>query len=177
VKKDKKQTEKEDKNFNFDLGQLGLGNLFAGIENLVNLAQKLKEAGGEIKKEGEIDLSHIKEGMSGIFGVSIRTVTGGKPVVEQFGNIKKTPKGPVVEEEREPITDVFNEKTEIRIYAEMPGVNEEDIKIELKGDVLNIYAQNKNRNYRKEILLPEKVKTETFTSNYKNGVLSINIKK
>lgn len=183
MKKEKKQTEKEDKNFNFDLGQLGLGSLFAGIENLVSLAQKLsegsfgKEAGGEIKKEGEIDLSHIKEGMSGIFGVSIRTVTGGKPVVEQFGNIKKTPKGPVVEEEREPITDVFNEKTEIRIYAEMPGVNEEDIKIELKGDVLNIYAQNKNRKYRKEILLPEKVKTETFTSNYKNGVLSINIKK
>lgn len=177
MKKGKKQTEKENKNFNFDLGQLGLGSLFAGIENLVNLAQKLKEAGGEIKKEGEIDLSHIKEGMNGIFGVSIRTVMGSKPIVEQFGNIKKTPKGPVVEEEREPITDVFNEKTEIRIYAEMPGVSKEDIKIELKGDVLNIYAQNKNRKYRKEILLPEKVKTETFTSNYKNGVLSINIKK
>lgn len=177
MKKEKKQTEKEDKNFNFDLGQLGLGSLFAGIENLVNLAQKLKEAGGEIKKEGEIDLSHLKQGMKGVFGFSIKTAVGGKPIVEQFGNIKKTPKGPVVEEEREPITDVFNEKTEIRIYAEMPGVNKEDIKIELKGDVLNIYAQNKNRKYRKEILLPEKVKNETFTSNYKNGVLSINIKK
>lgn len=177
MKKEKKQTEKEDKNFNFDLGQFGLGSLFAGIENLVNLADKLKNAGGEINKEGKIDLSHIKEGMSGIFGVSIRTVMGGKPVVEQFGNIKKTPKGPVVEEEREPITDVFNEKTEIRIYAEMPGVNEEEIKIELKGDVLNIYAQNKSKKYRKEILLPEKVKNDTLTSNYKNGVLSINIKK
>ena len=177
MKEEKKQTEKEEKNLNFDLGQLGLGSLFAGIENLVNLADKLKNAGGEIKKEGEIDLSHLKQGMKGVFGFSIKTMEGGRHVVEPFGNIKKTPKGPKVEEEREPIIDVFNEKTEIHIYAEMPGVNKEDIKIELKGDVLNIYAQNKSRKYRKEILLPEKVKTETFTSNYKNGVLSINIKK
>lgn len=177
MKEEKKQTEKEEKNLNFDLGQLGLGSLFAGIENLVNLADKLKNAGGEIKKEGEIDLSHLKQGMKGVFGFSLKTMEGGRHVVEPFGNIKKTPKGPKVEEEREPIIDVFNEKTEIRIYAEMPGVNKEDIKIELKGDVLNIYAQNKSRKYRKEILLPEKVKTETFTFNYKNGVLSINIKK
>jgi HSP20 family protein len=174
MKKDEKKSDKASKNSNFDLG---LGGLFTGIENLINLAQKLKDAEGEIKKESEIDLSHIKEGMSGILGVSIRTIVGGKPVVEQFGNIKKTPKGPVVEEEREPITDIFNEKNEIRIYAEMPGVNEEDIKIELKNDVLNIYAQTKNRKYRKEILLPEKMKNDTFTSNLKNGILTISIQK
>jgi len=115
--------------------------------------------------------------MKGVFGFSVKTAVGGKPIVEPFGNIKKTPKGPTVEEEREPITDVFDEKEEIKVYAEMPGVNEGDIKLDLKGDILNISAQTSDRKYRKEILLPAKAKAETLTSSYKNGMLEIKIKK
>ena len=169
-------------------GDFGIGGLFKGIEKLVDLAANLsrqsgippeagKEAGGEIKKEGEIDLSHLKEGMKGVFGFSIKTAVGGKPIVEPFGNIKKTPKGPRVEEEREPITDVFDEKDEIRVYAEMPGVSQEDIKLDLKEDILDISVQSGDRKYHKEILLPVKVKAENLTSSYKNGILEVKIKK
>ncbi|MBU4361211.1 Hsp20/alpha crystallin family protein, partial [bacterium] len=133
--------------------------------------------GGEIKKEGEIDLSNLKKGMKGVYGFSIKTMTGGRPVVESFGNIKKTPKGPTVEEEREPITDVFDEKEEVRVYAEIPGVNEEDIKLDLKGDILDILAKSGDRKYHKEILLPAKVKSETLISSYKNGILEVKIRK
>ena len=174
-KKDKQKDEGLD--FDFGIGKISLGGLFNGIEKLVDLAAELKKAGGEIKKEGEIDLSHLKKGMKGIFGFSIKTAVGGKPIVEPFGNIKKTPKGPTVEEEREPITDIFDEKEEIRVYAEMPGVNEGDIKIDLKGDILDIAVQAGNRKYHKEVLLPAKVKAETLTSSYKNGILEISIKK
>ena len=144
---------------------------------MVDLAAELKEAGGEIKKEGEIDLSHLKDGMKGVFGFSIKTMEGGKPIVEPFGNIKKTPQGPKVDEEREPITDVFNEKDEIRVYAEMPGISEEGISLDLKGDILEIKAVGKDRKYHKEVLLPAKVKSETLGSSYKNGILEIKIKK
>jgi HSP20 family protein len=178
----KKKARKEEKreeglDFDFGIGKLSLGGLFKGIEKLVDVAAELKEAGGEIKKEGEIDLSHLKEGMKGVFGFSIKTASGGKPIVEPFGNIKKTPKGPTVEEEREPIIDLFDEKEEIRVYAEMPGVNQEDVKLDLKGDILGISAQTGDRKYHKEILLPAKVKAETITSSYKNGILEISIKK
>ena len=178
----KRKTKREEKkeeglDFDFGIGKLSLGGLFKGIEKLVDVAAELKEAGGEIKKEGEIDLSHLKEGMKGVFGFSIKTAVGGKPIVEPFGNIKKTPKGPTVEEEREPITDVFDEKEEIRVYAEMPGVNQEDVKLDLKGDILDISAQTGDRKYHKEILLTKKVKVETLTSSYKNGILEISIKK
>jgi len=169
-----KEKKKKEEGLDFDFG---IGGLFKGIEKLVDLAANLKEAGGEIKKEGEIDLSHLKEGMKGVFGFSIKTAVGGKPIVEPFGNIKKTPKGPKVEEEREPITDVFDEKEEIRIYAEMPGVNQEDIKLDLKEDILDISVQSGDRKYHKEILLPVKVKIENLTSFYKNGILEIKIKK
>jgi len=155
----------------------GLGGLFKGIEKLIDLAADLKEAGDEIKKEGEIDFSHLKKGMKGVYGFSIKTMTGGRPVVESFGNIKKTPKGPTVEEEREPITDVFDEKEEVRVYAEIPGVNEEDIKLDLKGDILDVLAKSGDRKYHKEILLPAKVKSETLISSYKNGILEVKIRK
>ena len=168
----KKAKKAEGSDFDF-----GIGGLFKGIEKLVDLAANLKEAGGEIKKEGEIDLSHLKEGMKGVFGFSIKTAVGGKPIVEPFGNIKKTPKGPKVEEEREPITDVFDEKDEIRVYAEMPGVSQEDIKLDLKEDILDISVPSGDRKYHKEILLPVKVKAENLTSSYKNGILEIKIKK
>ena len=175
--KKKEKKEDEDLDIDFGIGKLSLGGLFKGIEKLVDLAADLKEAGGEIKKEGEIDLSHLKEGMKGVFGFSIKTAVGGKPIVEPFGNIKKTPKGPTVEEEREPMTDVFDEREEVRVYAEMPGVNEEDIKVVLRGDILDISALSGDRKYHKEVLLPTKVKAETTSSSYKNGILEVRIKK
>jgi HSP20 family protein len=169
-----KGKKKNEEGIGFDFG---IGGLFKGIEKLIDLAADLKDSGGELKKEGEIDLSHLKEGMKGVFGFSIKTAVGGKPIVEPFGNIKKTPKGPTVEEEREPMTDVFDEKEEVRIYAEMPGVNEEDIKFDLKGDILDISARSGERKYHKEVLLPVQVKKEALSYTYKNGVLEVRIKK
>ena len=156
---------------------LSLGGLFKGIENLVNMASKLKDEGKGIWKEGEIDLSHLKEGMKGVFGFSFKTAAGGKPVFEPFGNIKKTAKGPAIEEEREPITDVFDEQNEIKVYAEMPGISRENIKLELKEDILNISAKNGKCKFHKEVMLPAKGNTEGMISNYKNGVLEVTIKK
>lgn len=173
----KEKKEHEGLDIDFGIGKLSLGGLFKGIENLVDLAAKLKETGGEIKKEGEIDLSRLKEGMKGVYGFSIKTAVGGKPVVETFGNIKKTPEGPVVEEEREPLTDVFDEEDEILIISEVPGINGEGITLDLKGDILEIVAVGKNRKYRKEVLLPVQVKKETLSYTYKNGILEIRVKK
>jgi len=153
-----------------------LGGLFKGIEKLVDLAGKLEEKGG-IAKEGEINFDHIKKGMKGVYGFTINTAGGGSPKVETFGNIKKTPEGPKVDEEREPMTDVFDEKDEIVIIAEMPGIEKNDLKLDLKEDILEISAANKNRTYRKELLLPIKVVSENLSHKFKNGILEIRIKK
>ena len=166
--KDKKDTS------DFDL--FGLGGLFKGIEKLVNLAGKLEEEGG-IRKEGELNLDHIKKGMKGVYGFTINTAGGGKPKVETFGNIRKTPEGPKVDEEREPITDIFNEETEIIVIAEMPGIEESDLKIELNEDILEISATGTGRIYRKELLLPVKASKQNLTHKFTNGILEIRIKK
>jgi HSP20 family protein len=170
-----KDTNKENKSeADFDL--FGLGGLFKGIEKLVDLAGKLDEK-GKISKEGEINFDHIKKGMKGVYGFTINTAGGGSPKVETFGNIKKTAEGPKVDEEREPITDVFDEKDEIIIIAEMPGIDENDLKIDLKEDILEIVAVSNSRNYRKELLLPVKVDAQNLSQKFTNGILEIRIKK
>lgn len=168
--------KEKEKQGNADFDLFGLGGLFKGIEKLVDLAGKIEEKGG-ISKEGELNFDHIKKGMKGVYGFTINTAGGSSPKVETFGNIKKTPEGPRVDEEREPITDIFNEENEIMIIAEMPGIEEQEIKIELKEDILEISAVNKNRTYRKELLLPVKVIKSDLQHKFTNGILEIRIKK
>ena len=175
--KKEKEKKKAAGGFDVDFGIGGLGGLFKGVEKLIDLAAGLKDAGGALNKEGEVDLSHLRKGMKAVYGFSVKTMDGGKPVVEQFGNVKKTPKGPKIEEEREPITDLFDEKDEVRICAEMPGLNEGDIKLDLKDDILEITAQTGDRKYCKEVLLPVKAKPENMTFAYRNGILEVKIKK
>ena len=172
MENDKNKGKKDEADFDL----FGLGGLFKGIEKLVELAGKLEEKGG-ISREGEINFDHIKKGMKGVYGFTINTAGGGSPKVETFGNIKKTPEGPKVDEEREPITDIFDEKNEIVVIAEMPGVEQDDIKIDLKEDILEISAVSKSRSYRKEMLLPAKVGKQNLRHKFTNGILEIRIKK
>lgn len=172
MEEDNNKEKKEETSFDI----FGFGGLFKGIEKLVDLAGKLEE-NGALKKEGEINFDHLKKGMKGVYGFTINTAVGGSPKVETFGNIKKTPDGPKVDEEREPITDIFDEKEEIVVIAEMPGIDPSDIKIELKEDMLEISAAGKSRKYRKELLLPVKSSNLNLSHKFTNGILEIRIKK
>ncbi|NQU87466.1 MAG: Hsp20/alpha crystallin family protein [Mariniphaga sp.] len=173
---DEKENKSSGKNQSSDFNLFGLDGLFKGIEKLVDLAGKLEENGG-MSKEGEINFDHIKKGMKGVYGFTVNTATGGSPRVETFGNIKKTPEGPKVNEEREPITDIFDEEKELVIIAEMPGIEENDLNLDLKEDILEISAVSKSRTYRKELLLPIKTSNENLNHKFNNGILEIRIKK
>jgi HSP20 family protein len=167
-----KKEEKEKIEIDFGIGKISFGGLFKGLGNLIDLAAKLSEEG--VEKRGEI--KGLPKGARGVYGLSVRTLAG-KPVIESFGNIRETPKGPVVEEVREPIVDVFDEEDHIVVIAELPGVSEDKIKIEAVGDILNLTASDTDRKYAKEILLPSKVKPQSLKPTYQNGVLEIRLEK
>ncbi len=165
--------EKNDKvEIDFGKGRISFGGLFQGLGNLIELASKLSEEG--VERSGEI--RGLPKRAKGVYGFSIRTMAG-KPVIESFGNIRETAKGPVVEEVREPMVDVFDEENRILVIAELPGVSENEIKIEVAGDILNLAASDGDRKYAKEILLPGKVKPESMKTSYKNGILEITLEK
>jgi HSP20 family protein len=166
------EKEKKDRSeVDFGIGKISFGGLFKEIGNLLESVSKMGEEGFE--RRGEVELP--KRGKV-VYGFSIRTLEG-KPIVETFGNVKETSKGPVVEEVREPMVDIFDEKDHILVIAELPGVSEENIKIEVSQDMLNLTASNKDRKYAKEILLPCKVKREPLKTSYKNGILEVTLGK
>ncbi|ODS34282.1 MAG: heat shock protein [Candidatus Scalindua rubra] len=183
-KNEKPEIEK-DEGFDFGLGKIsiggsgmaGLGGVFEGIGNLLGAISKMQQEGkGIISETGEI--RGLGDKVKGVYGFTVSTLATGEQKVEHFGHvIKKTPKGPVVEELREPIVDVFDEKDHILVVAELPGIKEEDIKTDIKGNVLNISSEKGERKYKKEVLLPSKVKAEPISSTYKNGILEIKLKK
>ena len=56
--------------------------------------------------------------------------------------------------EREIPVEIFENGKEMRVIAEVPGVNEEDIRLVLNHDSLYISASQANRNYYKNVKLP-----------------------
>ena len=163
---------------NFDLG---FGSMFKNIGDLVDLfagmAEKVEAAGGEINKSGEIDLKGLGDKARGVYGFSIRSGIGGSaPHIERFGKIRKTEEGPVVADVREPLVDTFDEDAEIVIVAELPGVNEAQIQVELKDDILTI-ATSGDRLYAKEILLSAAIEPGSLQQTYTNGILELRLKK
>ena len=155
---------------------IGFGGLFKGLGSLFDLVSKMAEEGkDEYTRTGEI--TGLGGRAKGVYGFSVKMGLGGKATIEQFGNIKATERGPVVAEVWEPIVDVFDEGERLVVIAELPGVDEDDIHLEVKDDIIDLAAEAKDRKYSKEILLPSAVDPDSMQSTYKNGILEIGLKK
>lgn len=92
-----------------------------------------------------------------------------------------------------PLTDVTETDKEIEITAELPGLEEKDVQINLADDVLTIRGEKKaekeekNKNYRlversygsfeRAIALPEGVKAEDVKAAIAKGVLTVTVMK
>jgi HSP20 family molecular chaperone IbpA len=79
-----------------------------------------------------------------------------------------------LQENREPLTDIFEEENAIKIYVELPGEKKSDIQLNMTPDGLEV----KTKKFHKTLDLPSKnVAVDTLSSDYKNGVLEITIQK
>jgi HSP20 family protein len=78
-----------------------------------------------------------------------------------------------VDEIREPVVDLFEEKDHLLIVAEMPGIGAADVRLEVKDDVLTITAAKGDKKYRKEVLLPGSYPKAKMALSCNNGVLEI----
>jgi HSP20 family protein len=118
----------------------------------------------------------LRKGMKAVYGFSVRLGGERQPRVEPFGNVSREKgKGPVVEEVCEPMVDVFDEKENVIVVGELPGVNGKDITLELRDDIFIIAAETGERKYYKEVLFEVPVTSEGLTRSYRNGILEIKI--
>ncbi|MBT0159600.1 Hsp20/alpha crystallin family protein [Candidatus Bathyarchaeota archaeon A05DMB-2] len=126
-----------------------------------------------VKERKLPDGSIVKEFGPFVYGYSMRIGPDGKPEIQEFGNIKKSLKGPEVKEEREPLVDIVETDSEVRVVAELPGVEKTDIKLHGTEDSLTISVDTPQYKYYKDVALPVKVKVKEAKSTYKNGVLEV----
>jgi HSP20 family protein len=160
-------------------GASGGGGVFAGlgtlIEQLGHLAEQAEKSGGEVNRSGEIDTGSNKS-IKAVYGLSVRSGLGeSKPKVEPFGNVRRDSEdGKVtIHEIREPMVDVFDESDYLLVIAEVPGIKQDDVHLDLHEDILVLAAESGDKKYRKEILLPASFAPERMSFTCRNGVLEI----
>ena len=158
------------------------GRILSGLTDIAEKLNEISEKGETIAKKGEFTFPSKEGGVKGVYGFSLKTGLGGRDDqirVEPFGNIRKDKKTgeAVVQEIHEPLVDVFEDEGAITLIAEMPGVGPEDIKIDVRDDVLTISAQKGEKKYRKEVLLRHSISKEKTSVTCNNGIVTIRCKK
>ena len=157
----------------------GLGGLVKSLAKSPAFKEKLKEIDKEVEHQiKEAPLKRTQDRPSNIPG-SIPPGAGGrgtgfrgKPFVKQksqsSSSYSSTPQAKPV--------DIFDEKDHIKVIAEIPSVQEKDIKVDLVKDNLAISVDIPDRKYAQEVKLPCEPKGKPEKS-YKNGILEVKIKK
>ncbi|MGE5555538.1 MAG: archaeal heat shock protein Hsp20 [Methanocella sp.] len=125
------------------------------------------------------DGSKVEEWGPFVYGYSMKIGSDGKREIREFGNIKRQPqlgKATInVRREREPLVDVEVIDGDVKVVAELPGVDKGDIKIQGTRDILTISVEKAERSYYKEIELPSQVDVKKAHSTFKNGVLEVTL--
>jgi HSP20 family protein len=92
-----------------------------------------------------------------------------------------------------PLVDMYDQKNEIVIKAEIPGVEKENVKISLSENTLTIkgemkkeeevkeedyyYSERSYGSFARALRLPAKVKADKIKANFKEGILEIHLPK
>ncbi len=167
-----------------------LGPWYYEMEDMMKEMEKMfeesmKEFEGKVPKEFVRertlpDGTVRKEWGPFVYGYSVTIGPDGKPVVREFGNVKPSLASGgrfALKDEREPLVDVISSGDEIKVIAELPGVNREEIKVSATENTVTIQADTPERKYRKDIELPDEVDPPSAKSTYKNGILEIIFKR
>ncbi|MDI6889667.1 MAG: hypothetical protein QMC83_01830 [Thermodesulfovibrionales bacterium] len=162
----------------------GVGGMIPGLEGLLKGVMRspaFKEKLGQIEKEverkiREAPLRRAEEDR----GISIGIPPGvrGRPAKRYFVKERppaEKPKSPPPKPE-ERLPDIFDEKDHIKVIAEIPGVEEKDINLNLQGDKLTISVDIPDCKYHQELKLPCEPKGKLEKA-YKNGILEVKIEK
>ena len=112
-----------------------------------------------------------------VYGYSVTIGPDGKPVVREFGNVRRNEGKALnaIQDKREPLVDVVSSDKEVHVIAEMPGVRKEDIEVTVNEKTMVISVESGDRGYHKELDLPGVVDPKGAKSTYNNGILEVTI--
>ena len=107
------------------------------------------------------------------YGYTMTVGPDGKPVVKEYGNVK--PGLLPNSNSREPAVDtIIDEKEkELKLIAEMPGVEKTDVKIVVENKIVDLKAEHGEKKYHAKVPIKQKVDENSAKASYKNGILQI----
>ena len=107
------------------------------------------------------------------YGYTITVGPNGKPVVQEYGNVK--PRLLPTSDTREPIVDAIVDEKEklVKLVAEMPGVEKTDVKILVQDKSVDISAEHGEKKYHVKVPIKHKVDENSAKASYKNGILEL----
>jgi len=127
------------------------------------------------------DGSKVREWGPFVYGYSVTIGPDGKPDIREFGNVKSERRLGMpkidIKEKREPLVDIMQTNNEVKVIAELPGVEKKDVKLHGTETTLTISVDAPEHKYHKEVELPAKVETKETKASYKNGVLEVTLQK
>ena len=146
----------------------GLGGIIKALEkSSPEFRNRIADTDAEIKHR--IDVGWSSKPVIN-YHISTRPLSSGprRRTSPREVNVKMPEKGPV----REPIVDVLDGKDYITVIAELPGITEENLTVQLKGESLEINAGQ----FSKTVDLPCAPKS-IMERTYKNGILQLKIER
>ena len=69
--------------------------------------------------------------------------------------------------------DIYDDDDEVRVVADMPGVEKDGIDLKCDGETLTIDAASGTTEYREQVRLPARVDEHTASATYNNGILEV----
>lgn len=111
-----------------------------------------------------------------VYGFSYTAEPGKEPIFQEFGNIKPSHRGIEPSQGREPLIDVMSEKDRFRIFVELPGVDKDNVKLDVAEDSVEIKTEDEKKFY-KMIYLDSSVDPDSSKASYKNGILTLELEK
>jgi HSP20 family protein len=112
-----------------------------------------------------------------VYGFSVKTGPDGKPVFRRFGDSVRPGENISDGLSREPLTDIIERGDTVSVTIEIPGVEREEIDLDIDGKKMTVKVDNPNRRYHKVIELPCGVDEESVKATFRNGVLDITLTK
>jgi len=156
----KKSEEDEDREPEGIAGNVlkGLGDIIPGLGGLIKGLKKSAAFQDRLK----------------VIDAEVEARLKGKGLTEKEGEIYRS--RPTVATPKEVPVELFDEGDYWRVIAELPGIEEKDIKVDLEGARVLISVNSSQRKYHREINLACTPKGD-LKKVYKNGILEITIEK
>ena len=147
----------------------GFGELVKGLEKSEAFQERLEAANAEIERRME-KARPPRRGWG-----TRRSIIRARTTLK-VSQTTLEEESPVPAPQKDAITDTFDEGDRLVVIAELPGVDEKDIEVEVKGHRLVLFAKSRGRQYHKVVDLPCTVK-DSPSLTYRNGILRISLEK